>query len=78
MLFFEADTGGGQIGGVNQPHRPRLPEIVGEQRGQQMLVDSAQARHAHAVAKLVQDAHAGDLGLAGQPGKLSPRALLRQ
>ena len=32
VFFFEADTGGRQIGGIHQSHRPRLPEIVGEQR----------------------------------------------
>jgi hypothetical protein len=43
-----------------------------------MLVDLAQPAHAYAAAKLVQDTHAGHLGLAAQTGELSPRALLRQ
>jgi hypothetical protein len=78
VLFFEADTGGGQVGGIHESHRPRLPEIAGEQRREQMLVDPPQPGHAHAAAEFVQDAHAGHLGLAAQAGKLSPRALLRQ
>jgi hypothetical protein len=78
VLFFEADTGRGQIGGIDQPHRPWLPEIGGEQRREQMLVDPPQTGHPHAAAELVQDAHAGHLDLAAQTGELSPGALLRQ
>jgi len=43
-----------------------------------MLVDPPQSIHTHAATKLVQDAHAGDLGLAAQTAESSPRALLRQ
>jgi hypothetical protein len=43
-----------------------------------MLVDPPQPCYAHAAAELVQDAHAGHLGLTTQTGKLSPGALLRQ
>jgi hypothetical protein len=78
VLFFEAATGSGKIGGVDQSHRPRLPEIGGEQRREQMLVDPPQSGHPHAAAELVQDAHAGHLSLAAQTGELSPGALLRQ
>jgi hypothetical protein len=78
VLFFEAATGGGQIGGINQSHRPRLPSISGDQRREQMLVDPPQPAHVHAAAELVQDPHAGHLGLTTQTGKLSPGALLRQ
>lgn len=78
MFFFEADTGGRQIGGIHQSHRPRLPEIVGEQRCEQMRVDPPQSRHAHAAAKLVQHPHVGHPALAAQAGKLSPRTLLWQ
>jgi hypothetical protein len=78
VLFFKADTGGRQIRGIHQPHRPRLPEIIHEQRPEQALVDPPQPSHPHATAKLVQNPHAGHLGLAAQAGELSPRALLRQ
>jgi len=43
-----------------------------------MLVDPPQPVHPHAATELVQDAHAGDLGLAAQTAEASPRALLRQ
>ena len=43
-----------------------------------MLVDPPQPCYAHAAAELVQNAHAGHLGLTTQTGKLSPGALLRQ
>jgi hypothetical protein len=78
VLFFEAGTGRGQIGGIDQSDRPRLPTIGGDQRREQMFIDPPQPGHAHAAAELVQDAHAGHLGLAAQPSKGSPRALLRQ
>jgi hypothetical protein len=78
VLFFEAATGGGQVGGINQSNRPRLPSISGDQRREQMLVDPPQPGHAHAAAELVQDPHAGHLGLTTQTGKLSPGALLWQ
>jgi hypothetical protein len=78
VLFFEADTGGGQIGGINQSYRPRLPGISGEQWRKQVLVDSAQARHAHATPELVHHPHVGHPALATQPGEFSPRALFRQ
>jgi hypothetical protein len=78
VLFFEADTGGWQIGGIDQSHRPRLPKIASEQRRKQMRVDPPPPGHAYATAKFVQDAHAGHLGLAAQSGKLSPRTMLRQ
>jgi hypothetical protein len=78
VLFFEADTGGGQIGGINQSHRPRLPGIRGEQRREQVLVDSAQSRHAHATPELVHHPHVGHPALAAQCSEFSPRALLRQ
>jgi hypothetical protein len=78
VFFFEADTGGRQIGGIDQSHRPRLPKIASEQRREQMRVDLPQPGRSHAAAKFVQDAHPGHLGLAAQPGELSPRALLRQ
>jgi len=55
-----------------------LPEIVGQQRREQMLVDLPQPGHSRASAKFVQDAYAGHLGLTPQPGELSPGALLRQ
>ena len=77
MLFFEADTGGGQIGGINPSHRPRLPGIGGEQRPEQMLVDSAQSGHADATPKLVHPPNAGHPALATQLGEFSPRALFR-
>jgi hypothetical protein len=64
VLFFEADTGGGQIGGSHQSDRPRLPDISGKQRCQQMLVDPPQSRHAHATAELVHHAHIGHPVLA--------------
>jgi hypothetical protein len=78
VFFFEADTGGGQIGGINQSHRPRLPEIALDQRLEQMLVDAAQPGHAHAGAELVHHPHVGHPALAAQAGELSPRALFRQ
>jgi hypothetical protein len=78
VFFFEADTGGGQIGGINQSHRPRLPGISGEQRREQVLVDSAQSCHAHATPELVHHPHVGHPALAAQRGEFSPRALLRQ
>ena len=43
-----------------------------------MLVYPPQPAHLHAAAELVQDTHAGHLGLTTQTGKLSPSALLRQ
>jgi hypothetical protein len=55
-----------------------LPEIAGEQRREQMRVDPSQPGHAHATAELVQDAHAGHLGLATQASELSPGALFGQ
>jgi hypothetical protein len=78
VSFFEAATGGRQIGGIDQAHRPRLPKIASEQRREQLRVDLPQPGHAHAAAKFVQDAHPGHLGLAAQSGELSPRTLLRQ
>jgi hypothetical protein len=78
VLFFEADTGGGQIGGINQSHRPWLPGIIGQQRREQVLVDPAQSRHTHATPKLVHHPHVGHPALATQLGEFSPRALLRQ
>jgi hypothetical protein len=75
VLFFEADTGGRQIRGIDQSHRPRLPQTSLQQWGQQMVVDASQSTHTYATAKFVQDAHARHLGLAAQTGKLSPRAL---
>lgn len=45
---------------------------------EQLRMDPPQAGDAQAGPELVQDAHAGHLGLAPQAGKLSPRALLRQ
>jgi hypothetical protein len=78
VLFLEAATGGRQIGGIDQSHRPRLPDIAGAQRREQMRVDLPPPGHSHAAAKFVPDAHPGDLGWAAQTGKLSPRALLRQ
>lgn len=78
MLFFEADTGGGQIRGVNQAHRPGLPKIAGEQRRQHLLVDASQARHAHTSTERVHHPHVGHATLTAQTSKLSPRALLRQ
>jgi hypothetical protein len=53
-----------------------LPEIAGEQRREQMLVDSPQPCHSRASAKLVQNAHAGHLSLTPQSGELSPGTLL--
>jgi hypothetical protein len=55
-----------------------LPEIAGQQRREQMLVDPPQTGHSRASAKLVQDAHARHLSLTPQTGELSPGALLRQ
>jgi hypothetical protein len=78
VLFFEADTRRRQIRGVDQSHRPRLPEIAGEQGFEQMCVDPPQPGHSHATPELMQDAHAGHLSLAAQTGELSPGALLRQ
>jgi hypothetical protein len=78
VLFFEADTGGGQIRGIHQSHRPRLPSIGSDQRGQQLLVDPPQSRHAHAAAEQVHHPHVGHPALAAQAGELAPRALLRQ
>jgi hypothetical protein len=78
VLFFEAATGGGQIGGINQSHRPRLPDISGEQRREQVLVDSAQSCHAHATPELVHHPHVGHPVLTTQPGEFSPRALFRK
>jgi hypothetical protein len=78
VLFFEADTGRGQIRDVDQSHRPRLPEIAGEQGFEQMRVDPPQPGHAHATTEFMQDAHAGHLSLTAQTGELSPGALLRQ
>lgn len=45
---------------------------------EQMRIDPPQSGDAQAGPELVQDAHAGHLGLATQAGKLSPGALLRQ
>ena len=53
MLFFEADTGGGQIGGVNQPHRPRLPGISGKQWGQHSLIKSSRMNGFKSSSKAV-------------------------
>jgi hypothetical protein len=78
VLFFEADTGGGQIGGIDQPDRPRLPGIRGDQRREQVLVDPPQPAHAGAGAERVQHPHVGHPALAPQPGEFSPRALLGQ
>jgi hypothetical protein len=78
VFFFEADTGGGQIGGIHQAHRPRLPEIAGKQRCKQMRVDPSQPRHAHATPELVHHPHVGHPALTSQAGKLSPRTLLWQ
>jgi hypothetical protein len=78
VLFFEAATGGGQIRGVDQCNRPRLPGIRGDQRREQVLVDSAQPGHAHAVAERVQHPHVGHPALAPQPGELPPGTLLGQ
>lgn len=78
MLFFEADTGGGQICGVDQSDRPRLPGITGDQRREQMLIDPPQPGHAHAGAECVQHPHVGHPVLAPQLGKLSPGTLLGQ
>jgi len=55
-----------------------LPEIAGEQRREQMLVDPPQPGPADTAAELVQDAHAGHLNWAAQSRELSPGALLRQ
>lgn len=78
MLFFEAHTGGGQIGGVDQADRTLLPRIMIDHGLEQLRIDPPQSGDAQAGPKLVQDAHAGHLGLAAQAGKLSPGALLRQ
>ena len=78
MLFFEAHTGSGQIGGVDQADRTLLPGILIDHGLEQLRIDAAQAGDAQAGTELVQDAHAGHLGLAAQAGKLSPGALLRQ
>lgn len=43
-----------------------------------MRIDASQAGDAHTGPELMQDAHAGHLGLATQVGELSPGALLRQ
>jgi hypothetical protein len=45
---------------------------------EQLRIDPPQSGDAQAGPELVQDAHAGYLGLATQAGKLSPGALLRQ
>jgi hypothetical protein len=45
---------------------------------EQMRIDPPQAGDAQAGPELVQDAHAGHLGLAAQAGELSPGALFRQ
>jgi hypothetical protein len=45
---------------------------------EQLRIDPPQSGDAQAGPELVQDAHAGHLGLAAQAGKLSPGALLRQ
>jgi hypothetical protein len=78
VLFFEADTGGGQIGGIDQSDRPRLPDIRGDQRREQVLVDPPQPAHADAGAERVQHPHVGHPVLALQLGKLSPGTLLGQ
>ena len=78
MLFFEAHTGGGQVGGVDQPDRTLLPRIMIDHGLEQLRIDPSQAGDAQASSELVQDAYAGHLGLAPQAGKLSPGALLRQ
>jgi hypothetical protein len=43
-----------------------------------LRIDPPQAGDTQAGPELMQDAHAGHLGLATQAGKLSPGALLRQ
>lgn len=78
MLFFEATTGGGQIGGVNQPHRTRPPRIVIDQRFQQMLINLPQSRDPQTRPELMQHAHVRHSVLAAQTRKSSPVALLRQ
>ena len=78
MLFFEAHAGRRKIGGSHQPRRPRLPEIAGQQRFEQMLVDPPQAGHSHAPAKLMQHPHIRPRVLARHAGKLSPIPLLGQ
>jgi hypothetical protein len=43
-----------------------------------MLVNPPQPVHPNATAELVQNPHAWHLGLAAQPGELSPRPLFWQ
>lgn len=78
MLFFEAHTGGGQIGGVDQADRTLLPRILIDHGLEQLRIDPPQPGDAQAGPELVQGAHARHLGLAAQTGKLAPGALLRQ
>jgi hypothetical protein len=78
VLFFEAHAGGRQIGGVHQPHGPRLPAIVGQQRFEQMLVDAPQSGHPHLTAELMQHPHIWPRVPTTHAGKLSPSRLLRQ
>ena len=70
--------GGGQSGGIQQSHRPRLPGIRGEQRCQQVVVDAAPSRPAHAPPELGPHPHIGPPAWTPPPGELPPRALFRQ
>jgi hypothetical protein len=78
VLFFEADAGRRQIGGVDQPDRQFPPGIALDQRRQQILVDLPQSRHAETGSEFVQHAYVGHSALSAQPGKLSPSRLFRQ
>jgi hypothetical protein len=78
VLFFEAYAGCGQIGGVDEPDGTLPPRILIDYGLEQLRIDPSQAGDAQASPELVQDAHAGHLGLAPQAGKLSPGALFRQ
>ena len=78
MCFFEANTGGGQIGRVDQADRTLHPGILLDQGLEQMLVNPAQSCHPHPRSKLVPHPHAGHFVLTTQPCKFAPGALLRK
>jgi hypothetical protein len=78
VLFFEADAGGGQVGGTDQPDGAFPPGIGLDEGLNQMLVDPTQSPNSQAGPELVQHTHPGHLGLATQAGKPPPRKLLGQ
>lgn len=77
-LFFEAATGRGQVGGVNErggvlPKRRRLDQGLEDR-----FVDLPQSHYAYASAKGIEDANIRGAMAMAQPSKIPPSALLGQ